>query len=112
VCQCGDYASCLEIQGIISEFKAVRTEKLNTDVVIKVKRTIEILYIFHNNQRVLKLLHLLLLSFLVSPLIPTHGRCRGLLLHLITLSDTHTHTHTHSVGLLWIGDQPEAETST
>ena len=75
---------------------------------------------FHNNQNVLKLLQLLLLSFLVSPLIPTHCRRRGLLLHLITLSDTHTHTHSLSlslslslsVGLLWIGDQPEAETST
>ena len=51
-------------------------------------------------------------------------RCRGLLLHLITLSDTHTHTHTHthtqtqtdthtkhSVGFPWKSDQPEAETS-
>jgi hypothetical protein len=26
--------------------------------------------------------------------LPTHCGCRGLLLHLITLSDTHTHTHT------------------
>jgi hypothetical protein len=110
VYRCGDLASGLEIQGMISEFKAVRTQRVNTNVVIKVKRTIEILYIFHNNQRVLKLLHLLLLSFLVSPLIPTHCRRRGLLLHLLTLNDTHTHTH--SVGLLCIGDQPEAETST
>jgi len=33
--------------------------------------------------------------------------CRGLLSHLITLSDTHT----HSVGLLWSRDRPVAETS-
>jgi hypothetical protein len=32
------------------------------------------------------------LSFWVWPLLPTHCRCRGLLLHLITLNDTHTHT--------------------
>jgi hypothetical protein len=31
----------------------------------------------------------------VLPLLPTRYRCKGLLLHLITLSDTHTHTHTH-----------------
>jgi hypothetical protein len=31
---------------------------------------------------------------------------RRLLLHLITLSDTHTHTHTpHSVGLLWTSNR-------
>ena len=36
--------------------------------------------------------------FLVWTLLPTHGRCRGLLLHLITLSDIHTHTHTHTLG--------------
>jgi hypothetical protein len=30
---------------------------------------------------------------LVWLLLPTHGRRRGLLLHLITLCDTHTHTH-------------------
>jgi hypothetical protein len=28
--------------------------------------------------------------------LPTHCRWRGLLLHLITTSDTHTHTHTHN----------------
>ena len=31
---------------------------------------------------------LYVLSFLVWPLLPTHCRCRGLLLHLITLNDT------------------------
>jgi hypothetical protein len=36
------------------------------------------------------------LSFLVWPLLPTHCRCRGLLLHLITLNDTHTHIHKHT----------------
>jgi hypothetical protein len=40
------------------------------------------------------------------PLLPTHCRCRGLVLHLITLKDT------HSVELLWTRDQPVAETST
>jgi len=32
--------------------------------------------------------------FLAWPLLPTHCKCTGLLLHLITLNDTHTHTHT------------------
>ena len=27
----------------------------------------------------------------LSPLVPTHCRCRGLLLHLLTLGDTNTH---------------------
>ena len=35
------------------------------------------------------------LSLLVWPILPTNCRCRGLLLHLITLRHTHTHTHTH-----------------
>jgi hypothetical protein len=47
------------------------------------------------------------LSSLVWPLVPTHCRCRGLLLHLITHSDTQK----HSVGLLWTSDQLVAETS-
>ena len=37
-----------------------------------------------------------------------HCRCRGLLLHLVTINDTHT----RSVGLLWTNDPPVAETST
>jgi hypothetical protein len=94
--RCGDYASGLEIEGLISEFKAVRTQRANTNVAIKQKRTIEIPYISYNNENVLKLLHLLLLSFFLSffasPLIHTHCRRRGLLLHLVTLNDTHTHT--------------------
>ena len=34
-------------------------------------------------------------------------------LFIIKASQSHsdTHTHTHSVGLLWMGDQPDAETS-
>jgi len=40
--------------------------------------------------------------------LPTHCRCRWLLLRLITLNDTHT----HSVGILWTRDLPVAETST
>jgi hypothetical protein len=40
----------------------------------------------------------------------THCRCRGLLLHLTTL--TKTHTDTRSVGRLWTRDWPVAETST
>jgi hypothetical protein len=40
-------------------------------------------------------------SFLVWPLLPDHCRCTGLLLHVITISDT------HSVGLLWTSDQPD-----
>jgi len=32
------------------------------------------------------------LSFLVRALLPTHFRCRGYLMRLITLNDTHTHT--------------------
>ena len=40
-----------------------------------------------------------------------HRRCIGLLLHLITLSDTHTNARARAVGLLWTSDQPVAETS-
>jgi hypothetical protein len=55
------------------------------------------------------------LSFFLSysDLLPTHCRCRELLLHLITLSDTHTyiytqyiHTRARAVGLLWTRDRP------
>jgi hypothetical protein len=47
--------------------------------------------------------------FLLWPFLPAHCRCRGLILHLITLlSDIHT----HSVWLLWPRDQPDAGTST
>ena len=46
-----------------------------------------------------------IISFLVRPLLP-YCRCRGLLLHLITMR------HTHSVGLLWRKDGPVVETST
>jgi hypothetical protein len=46
------------------------------------------------------------LSFLVWPLLPTHCKCRGLLLDMITLNDT------HSVWLLWTRDRVAAETST
>jgi len=47
-----------------------------------------------------------ILPFLFWHLPPTHCRCRGLLLHLLTLSDT-----THSVGLLWTSGWPVTETS-
>jgi hypothetical protein len=50
------------------------------------------------------------LSLLVRPLLTTHCRCRGLLLHLITLSDTHTHIH--SVGHPWTRDRSATEVST
>jgi hypothetical protein len=38
------------------------------------------------------------IDFFFCPLLPSRCRCRGLLLHLITLNDTHIHTltHTHS----------------
>ena len=51
-------------------------------------------------------------SFLVLNFLPNRCRCKGLLLHLIGLNDTHTQTHTniHSVGLLWTRDQPVADT--
>ena len=65
------------------------------------------------------------LSFSVWPLsdlcLSIYSKCRGLLLHLITLSDTHTHTHTHthahsdaphSLGLLCTSEQPDSKTST
>jgi len=57
------------------------------------------------------------LSFILNYsdlLLHSHCRCRGLLLHLITLNDTHTqtHTHTHTVGLLWARDRSDAQTST
>jgi hypothetical protein len=37
-----------------------------------------------------RLLGILFYFFFVRPLVPTHCRCSGLLLHLITLNDTHT----------------------
>ena len=50
----------------------------------------------------------------VRLLLPTLRRCRGLLLHLITLTDTNTstQTHTYSVGLLWTSDRSVADTCT
>jgi len=51
-------------------------------------------------------------SFLVWPFLSTHCTCRGLLLHPITLKDTHqTHTHTLSLGLLWTRGRTVGETS-
>ena len=50
------------------------------------------------------------LSVVGWPLLPNRCRCRGFLLHLITLSDTHTHTLTG--GLLWTKDRPVRETCT
>jgi hypothetical protein len=47
-----------------------------------------------------------ILPFLVWHHLPTHCRCTGLLLHLLTLSDT-----THLVGLLWTSGRPVTETS-
>jgi len=35
------------------------------------------------------------LTVLSWPLLPTHCRCKRLLLHLVTLNGTHTHTHIH-----------------
>jgi len=43
-----------------------------------------------------------------DPFLSTHCRRRGLLLHLITLHDTHT----HKLALLWTRARPDAETST
>jgi hypothetical protein len=56
--------------------------------------------------------NLLFLCFLVLPVLPTHCRCRGLLLYLITLNNTHIHMHIHLVGLLLTTERPVAETST
>ena len=54
--------------------------------------------------------------FLILDLcLPTHCRCRGLLLHVIIFRHTHTHTHTdtpHLVGILRASDQLVPETST
>jgi len=36
------------------------------------------------------------IHFLVWPVLPAYCNCRGLLLHLMTLNDTHTHIHTHT----------------
>jgi hypothetical protein len=43
-------------------------------------------------------LELFLLSFLFSPFLSTHCRCKGSLMHLITLSNTHTNKHRHTPG--------------
>ena len=53
--------------------------------------------------------------FLVLHVLPTHCRCRGLLLYLITLNDTHTHTHTHAHAhtpgrTTWTTDRPVTKT--
>ena len=40
--------------------------------------------------------------FTFCPLLPTHCRWRGLLLHLSTLHDTHTHTHTRYDSSGWV----------
>ena len=60
-----------------------------------------------------------IISFLVWPLIPILCRCKGLLLHLITLhararahTHTHTHVHAHIIGLFWMRDRPVADIST
>jgi hypothetical protein len=45
---------------------------------------------------------------LIASLLPNHGRCRGLLLHMITLCDTHTHTRR----IPWTRDRPLAKVST
>jgi hypothetical protein len=43
--------------------------------------------------------HIISFFFLSLDLcLPSHCRCGGLLLHLITITDTHTHTHTHTLG--------------
>jgi hypothetical protein len=44
--------------------------------------------------------------------LPTRCRCRGLLLRLITLNDTHTRTHARTLRLSWARDRLVAETST
>ena len=49
---------------------------------------------------------LILYTFLFSHLIPHHNGCRWLLLHLITLNDT------HSVESPWMRDRPIADIST
>jgi hypothetical protein len=46
-------------------------------------------------------------SFRATSFLPPHSRCREVLLHLVTLSDTHT----HSVRLLWTRDRSAAELS-
>jgi hypothetical protein len=43
--------------------------------------------------------------FLIWPLLSTHCRCIGLLLHLMILINTHT----HSVGFPWTRDREVAE---
>ena len=54
-------------------------------------------------------LSVFLLYFLFWLFLPNHCGCRGLLLHLITLNDTHTHIKPNSVGLLWMRDGPVAD---
>ena len=51
-------------------------------------------HIFHVSGLRVKIAFFISLFFLVWPLLTTQSRCRGLLLHLTTLNDTHTHTHT------------------
>ena len=52
------------------------------------------------------------LSFFVWSLLPTHRRCWGLMLHLITHTHTQTDRERERARLIWMTDRPDAQTST
>ena len=78
----------------------------NTGTIFKVTFT----YKWHLDAYFVRFFTFFFFTF-VWPLLPTHCRCRVLVLHLIVLNGAHTHTP-HSVGLSWTKDRPVAETST
>jgi hypothetical protein len=61
---------------------------------------------FHNFYTELRALLFLYFFLSLNPFPPAHCRCKGLLWHLITVSDI------LSVGLLWMGDRLAIETFT
>jgi len=64
-----------------------------------------VIALWHHHEKALQLKACFALNFFLSfsvwPILPKHFKCRGLLLHLIALSDkTHTNTHTFSLFFL------------
>jgi hypothetical protein len=106
-----DYRS--SFQGIMRPKGALNTY-LHLVPMIRMSGAISLLPLYcswHANRHLLTfvnyILNITLFSYFDCCLL-AHCRCRGLLLHLVTINDTHT----HSVGLLWMNDRPVAKTST
>jgi len=68
---------------------------------------LDVSFFCHENTFTVVVTYIFAWSFL-----PVRCRCRGLLLCLITINDTHTNAHAQSVPLLWTRVRPVAETIT